>query len=199
MKKKIDSNNDPEQNNKDSVQGVSNRTLRKGRAGRRRLQVAMLMADPTAAPSHEEAAKMLGVSSKTIQRDLQAVRPDMVEVQGMLAEYKRLLFERMPIPKRVSLYEEIANSSNPFAKLKALERIDELSGIITDEEAMKSRRGEEPHEPVPMFILPEGARISVTVNQVTPTPTRDDDPAAMRNVTPPAIETNAGDEGSTNE
>jgi len=34
---------------------------------------------------------------------------------------------------------EIANSTNRFAKLKALERIDELSGIVTDAEAMKNR------------------------------------------------------------
>src|SRR5262249_28222021 len=60
---------------------------------------------------------------------------------------------------------EIANSTNPFAKLKALERIDELSGIVTDAEAMKSRTGHE--EPVhqPMFILPAGVEIAVTVIQ----------------------------------
>src|SRR5262245_30066827 len=145
MKKKMDSNNDPEQNNGHSVQNVSNRTLKKsGRSNRRRLQVAMLLADPTTAPSHEEAAKMLGVSSKTIQRDVQAIKPDMLEAQGMLEEYKRLLNERLPIEKRVSLYEELLKSTNPFAKLKALERLDELSGIITDAEAMKSRRADEP-------------------------------------------------------
>jgi len=50
-----------------------------------------------------------------------------------------------------------------------------------------------------MFQLPEGAKISVTVNQVIPTPSRAEDQPTMRNVTPPAIDTNAGDEASTNE
>src|SRR5262245_14787013 len=64
------------------------------------------------------------------------------------------------IEKRVSLYEELTKSTNPFAKLKALERIDELSGIITDAEAMKSRKFEEApqHQPIFMFQGPMSNR-----------------------------------------
>ena len=108
--------------------------------------------------------------------------------------------KHLPIQKGAELLAKIAQGTdNPFAQLKAIERADDLDGIVTDIERLKTRRADEPRQRVPMFTLPEGARISVTVNQVIPTPSREENQPAMRNVTPPAIETNAAEEVSTNQ
>ena len=80
----------------------------------------------------------------------------------------------MPLEDRVRLYEEIARQdSNLFARFKALQRIDAIDGIIPEIERLKVERRHEETQPVPMFVLPEGARISVTVNQAALAPPQD--------------------------
>src|SRR5262249_30170393 len=88
--------------------------------------------------------------------------------EDKLEEYQRRFKERLPLEDRVRLYEEIARqNSNLFARFKALQRIDAIDGIIPDIERLKfDRQHEEPQTRVPMFMLPDGARISVTVNQI---------------------------------
>jgi len=147
---------------------VSESTNAKDRAERRRRKVIAMFADATNALTIQDAAKILGVSAKTIERDLKALRPDMKEAEDKLEEYQRRFKERLPLEDRVRLYEEIARQdANLFARFKALQRIDAIDGIIPDIDRLKfDRRQQEGAERVPMFQLPEGARISVTVNQI---------------------------------
>ena len=146
---------------------MSNMTNARDKAERRRRKVIALFTDPTNAPTVQDAAKILGVSTKTIERDLKAVRPDMTEAESKLQEYQRRFKERLPLEDRVRLYEEIARQdSNLFARFKALLRIDSIDGIIPDIERLKFERQHQETQPVPMFVLPEGAKISVTVNQI---------------------------------
>ena len=66
---------------------------------------------------------------------------------------RALLNEGLPVEKRVRILEELTKSTNPFAKLKALERIDELSGIITE----RSTEGEQINRQI--FVFQGGMNI----------------------------------------
>jgi hypothetical protein len=145
---------------------MSNLTNAKDKAERRRRKLIAMFADPTNAPTIQDAAKMLGVSAKTIGGDLKAVQADMAEAEDKLQEYQRRFKERLPIDERVRLYEEIARQDgNLFARFKALQRVDAIDGIVTEGERLRIPRDREPREPAPMFILPEGAHVQVTINQ----------------------------------
>jgi len=89
------------------------------KAERRRRKVIALFSDVTNAPTVTDAAKILGVSAKTIERDLKAVRPDMKEAEDKLEQYQGRLKARLPIERRVQLLAEIAEqeSSSPDSKL----------------------------------------------------------------------------------
>lgn len=51
--------------------------------------------------------------------------------------------------------------SNPFAAMRALERADELDGILT----AKDQAREQESSPLrPMFILPDSARVQVNID-----------------------------------
>src|SRR5262245_59746645 len=133
---------------------MSKQTNAKDRAERRRRKLITMLADATNAPTIQDAAKILGVSTKTIERDLRAVRPDMTEAGDKLEEYQRRFKERLPLEDRVRLYEEIARQdSNLFARFKALQRIDAIDGIIPDIDRLKVERRQEESKPVPMFVL----------------------------------------------
>src|SRR5262249_37668535 len=146
---------------------MSNKTNAKDKAERRRRKVIALFSDATNAPTVQDAAKILGVSAKTIERDLRTVRADMTEAESKLEEYQRRFKQRLPLEDRVRLYEQIARQDgNLFARFKALQRIDAIDGIISDIDRLKVEgRHEQPVQAVPMFQLPPGARINVTVAQ----------------------------------
>jgi hypothetical protein len=139
---------------------MSRKTNSKDAAEHRRRKVIALFADPTAKPTVQDVAKVLGVSPKTVTRDLQAVRFDMKEAQGKLEEYQTQFQKHLPIQKRAQLVAEIAkDKKNRFAQLKAIERADELDGIVSDIERLKARREEEPQQHRPMFIFAQGCDI----------------------------------------
>jgi len=123
---------------------MSDKPNAKDKAERRRRKVIALFSDATNAPTVTDAAKILGVAAKTIERDLKAVRPDMKEAEDKLEEYQRRFKERLPIERRVQLLAEIAEQDgNLFARYKALQRADALDGIITEGERLKVERQRE--------------------------------------------------------
>jgi hypothetical protein len=114
----------------------------------------------------QKAAQLLKVSPKTIQRDLVEIRPDVREVEGLLETYKASIRKRLPIDERVALYVENARqNTNPFARQKALERLDDLDGVVSEGERLRIPRDREQAQPGPMFILPAGARVDILVTQ----------------------------------
>jgi hypothetical protein len=170
---------------------MSRKTNQSETAEHRRRKVIALFADPATKGNMTEIAKLLGVSTKTVQRDLEAVRPDVKEAQGMLEEYKRRFAEQLPIEKRVSAYKKITESTNPFAVLKALERIDELSGIMTDEQLLKSRTNDAAQAPQPMFVFQGGMNIDFGGGAAPSSYV-----STMREITPEAEPSTPADEGS---
>ena len=118
---------------------------------------------------YADIAAAVGCSKRTVIRVAKEIRPELEEVTGLLAEYQTLLRKRMPIRERVELYDKIARKvdRNPFAAMRALERIDDLDGILPAKD--RARRDQEsPQEPQPMFVLPAGAQVCVNVIRVSP-------------------------------
>jgi hypothetical protein len=117
--------------------------------------------------NHTEIAKTVGCSTKTVQRTVNSLEPETREFTDGLAEYQRLFREQLPIPKRVEIYHKIAQKaeSNPFAAMRALERIDDLDGILTAKDETR-RPTQDSGETRPMFVLPAGTRISVSVKTI---------------------------------
>jgi len=126
------------------------------RAQRRRLKLAAMLADPSI--TLEKAAQLLQVSRKT--GDLAEMRPDIQEVENLVAEYQASIRARLPIDERVDLLVENARQNrNPFARQKALERLDDLDGILTESERLRIPRDREPAANRPMFVFNGGLNI----------------------------------------
>jgi hypothetical protein len=128
----------------------------------RKVQITHLLGNP--ALTHEDIARTVSCSTKTVQRIAKEIKPDVDEALSKLEEYQTLLNKHLPIENRVELYTTIANKadSNPFAAMRALERVDDLDGILTSKDEAR-RPSQESGETRPMFILPPGTHISVNV------------------------------------
>jgi len=164
---------------------MSESTNARAKAERRRRKVIAMFADPTNAPTIQDAAKLLGVSAKTIARDLQNVSVDVAEATSKLEEYQRRLKKRLPIEKRVQLLAEIAEQKeNLFARFKALQRADALDGVITEAERLKARTSDEPTPSRPMFVFAGGLSIDFGSGSLADAP--------IRNITP-GIDTDSSD------
>jgi hypothetical protein len=127
-----------------------------------KVQITHLLANPGL--THEEIAKAIGCSTKTMQRVSKEIRPDVQEAEAKLAEYQTLLSKRLLIRDRVELYTKIAKEadSNPFAAMRALERADELDGILTAKDQIK-RPSQGPQEYRPMFQFSSDTKIQVNI------------------------------------
>ena len=131
---------------------------------KQRTQIINLLGNPNL--THAQIAETVGVSTKTVQRTSRDIKLDVEEVQKKLAEYQVLLRDCLPIPERVELVAKIAQKadSNPFAAMKALQRVDDLDGILTPKDELK-RPQEAPEEHRPMFILPPSTSVQVNVRE----------------------------------
>jgi hypothetical protein len=131
----------------------------------RKVQITHLLGNP--ALTHDDIARTVGCSTKTVQRVAREIKPDVDEALSKLEEYQTLFNKHLPIENRVELYTQIANKadSNPFAAMKALERADDIDGILTAKDEVR-RPSQESGETRPMFILPAGTRISVSVKTI---------------------------------
>ena len=115
--------------------------------------------------NQSDIARQLGCSRKTIVRDIAELRPS---EKAQLDRAKSLIDEitcKLPTEKRAGKYVELATrAKNEAVSLAALQRIDDLEGIVTEKERIRAKAHQAP-EPQPMFVLPAGAHVNVTVNQ----------------------------------
>lgn len=117
-------------------------------------------------------ARNIGATFEAVKHlaDKTGARPD-----RKLRAYGRRLGKRLPIPERVDIYAEIARASlsdvTGGEKLRALERIDALDGIVTRRE-----QGEIDSNGVhvgPLFVLPAQAAPVVDAVTVDVRPSQD--------------------------
>jgi hypothetical protein len=150
---------------------------------KQRTQIINLLGNPTL--THSRIAEIVGCSTKTVQRTAKEIKPDLEEAEQKLAEYQTLLHEKLPISDRVELVAKIARKAdrNPFAVMKALQRVDDLDVILCRRDELK-RPQEGSGEHRPSFTLPAGTKVQVNVEvqnstdaptiNVTPEPAEDE-------------------------
>lgn len=109
----------------------------------------------------EEIAEACGVRVRlvySIQGAIARRRGTLTDTSQLVSEterLRRLLRKSLPLEDRARLWSEIANSKNPQAAQRALERIDEYLGV-----------GKESADALPLFILPSDAAISVFIDRL---------------------------------
>lgn len=134
----------------------------------RKLAVAALAA---AGWSQARIAQELGFNQSTISHDLKKLAPTVEVAQSILERAQRKIREVLPVEARVQTYVETLNlakeTKQPAAALATLIRLDHMDGLQTDYERAKTKVHETP-QLQPMFALPEGTRIDVTVQLERP-------------------------------
>lgn len=152
-----------------NVEPVTKR--RKVPASIRQPQILALQA---AGMTQEQIAQQMGVSRQSITRDLREIAPAKEAVVSKLASLVDEISVLLPSKRRAEEYASLATSAkNEAVRLGTLQRIDDLDGIVTEKELVRSKRNDPP-APTAMFMLPAGTSISFGVSvtsEVTPTAT----------------------------
>ena len=139
------------------------------------LRKAQILALQTAGWTQERIAQHFGVSRSTIITDLQDLQPARDQVEAALSKLVSALDTLQTVEDVALNYVELAQEAhNEAVRLGAQQRIDDLRGIVTEKERIRAKQSEVIANQ-PMFVLPAGAQVSVTVNQVQP---------AVRDITP---------------
>jgi transcriptional regulator with XRE-family HTH domain len=114
--------------------------------------------------TQEQIAAELGVSRRTINRDLDEMQPSVEVAKTILQRAQDRIRDTMPVEKRVDNYVELAMSAkNEAVRQGATQRLDDLDGIVPERELIRAK-GHEPQAVQPMFVLPPGARIAVAID-----------------------------------
>lgn len=130
---------------------------------------AQIIAMVAAGVKVHEIADALGVNRKTVQRALNRERDTVTSIDKKLAEVQRQLKNQMPIRERVEGLVRVARESEmDFARLHSIKYLNELDGIHPQLEREKLKRDREQPQTQPMFMLPVGSQVNVTINQTIP-------------------------------
>lgn len=132
------------------------RLATKNRSATRIARAAALMANGTPL---SKAADIMGVTRQTLYRDWRKVDEEQVAQDAL--EYREVLRQAMPIRSRASKLIALTNAENPFASLRALERVDALCGI----HAEPPREEHDAQPNVPLFALPPGTQMQIAVRE----------------------------------
>lgn len=118
--------------------------------------------------TQDRIAKEFGVNRSTVVRDLQGVQAGLTIAETILDQAQARIREIIPVEKRIDEYvnslEQAKRTNQPSAGLQILARLDAIDGLVTDSERLRTK-SVEPPAIVPMFALPPGASISVTVSR----------------------------------
>lgn len=125
-----------------------------------------------------EIAQELGVELRTVQRDIHKAAAAQAVVRDTLSEMQAVLGETITVKTRAMRYAELATSAkNEAVSLGALQRIDDLQGIITEKERLRAKGADQ--APVqPMFVLPAGSQVQVTLGMPQHTTTSSNERAS---------------------
>lgn len=123
-------------------------------------KVLTLKANP-AIKTNGQIAEILGISPETVSRHISASKPQIDEVDKLLKEYDKQFRADLTIEQRAKRYKELVMQDDQLmVSLKALERVDWLSGIRD----LPHAEGFQPaHQP--FFYLPGGASITLNLGR----------------------------------
>lgn len=137
-----------------------------------RRQVTALLSQPGL--THAEIAGSMNCSTRTIARIAKDVQPVLAEVDSKLAQMQAAISSVLTVKQRAEKYAEHAmKAKNEAVSMQALMRIDDLDGIISEKERLRSQ-GVEHSAPAPMFIFPNGTNINFGVVQQVQHVSQDD-------------------------
>lgn len=127
------------------------------RSEKRRLQVVAL----AGTLPESQIAKAVGITVRQVRRHKRAARVALKPLEAQLAEYRSLLVTELPLRYRAKRLRELADqSSQAMVALKAVEAADRLCGLSD------AAREQSDPRPQPMFQLPAGCQVSVTVPRI---------------------------------
>ncbi len=128
--------------------------------------------------THDQIAKALNCSPRTIRRIQQDIRPMLPTLDAKLAEIQGHIDSQFTPADRAAKYVQLArDASNETCSLSALIRIDDLHGIVTEKERLR-RQPFQPQAPGPMFVFPidfGGLTITSSKDAIDVTPSSKDD------------------------
>jgi hypothetical protein len=108
--------------------------------------------------THEQIAKLIGVSRNIVSDVNQTLKQVSInDLDAQMTIYRQELQRVIPIPLRVNtLREVIQEKNNPFARLRAVQHVDQMSGLITSSD-------KDARQPIPqaLFSLPAGSVIHI--------------------------------------
>lgn len=108
----------------------------------------------------KDIAAELGVDRKSIQRYTQESEAAAEVVESALKKLNNELEPLLTVKRRAEEYASLATTAkNEAVRLGTLQRIDDLAGIVTEKELVRSKRNE-PASPQALFMLPPGTSIS---------------------------------------
>lgn len=129
------------------------------------LRKPQILAMQTAGMTQTEIAEQLGVSRRSIVRDLEELQPAREQVEAVLSQLVNKIDSLHSVEESAENYVDLAkHAKNEAVRLATEDRISDFRGIITEKERIRAKAHQAP-EPQPMFVLPAGAHVNVTVNQ----------------------------------
>lgn len=108
-------------------------------------------------PSFRTASRVLKLSVSATRNYLVAREDSESTVDEDLQKYREAFNRALPIEQRVKLWVELAQGDSVAQRRYALERIDQLSGVLS----AKERKDAATPVLTPMFTLPPGATVAL--------------------------------------
>jgi len=109
-----------------------------------------------------QIAKLAGVSPRTVATVIKESRLAIAEATNALGDYQQRLRQIVTIQERAETLCKIArNEKSPREQLKALVRIDDLDGIVTEKDRLRYAMSTIERNTQALFQLPAGATISI--------------------------------------
>ena len=139
---------------------------RKPKPDERRAVVTTMIAQGA---TQAEVAAHLGVHRDTVAKDLAKLKPDVEIVRTILDRAQSRLREILPVESRVDKLKDTLDlaeaTRQPLGMLAVLTRMDNIDGLRTEADLAKDRA--EGSSITPMFMLPAGTQVQVSVSMHT--------------------------------
>src|SRR5690348_9509656 len=105
-------------------------TTAMSRSEKRKVQISALLTGPDNL-TDIQVAKIVGCSTKSVQRTRNSIKPVLSEIEDKLEEYRTLLHKHLPLEKRAKRLGQLAmQDTQMMVALKAIERADAVDGLV---------------------------------------------------------------------